>query len=253
VSRLEPTLEPERAVRRIEVITGAGGRRRWTVDDKARIVEETLEPGASVSVVARRHGLTPQQVFAWRREARQRSEEAGPSFIPAMVELASTPRRRRQQAAAPMAAIELDRRREGADRRWRQGLNRIGGDSGVEGDLVIGPTGTVRVMVATKPVDFRKGMEGLAALVREAMGADPFCGTVYVFRAKRADRVKLIFWDGTGMVLVAKRLEDGKFRWPGVQDAIMRLSAAELQALLEGLDWRRVHEPRQTAVPTAAS
>jgi transposase len=108
VSRLEPTLEPERAVRRIEVITGAGGRRRWTVDDKARIVEETLEPGASVSVVARRHGLTPQQVFAWRREARQRSEEAGPSFIPAMVELASTPRRRRQQAAAPMAAIELD-------------------------------------------------------------------------------------------------------------------------------------------------
>jgi transposase len=107
VSRLEPTLEPEREVRRIEVITGAGGRRRWTVDDKARIVEETLEGGASVSVVARRHGLTPQQVFAWRREARQRSEEAGPSFIPAMVELASTPRRRRQQAA-PMAAIELD-------------------------------------------------------------------------------------------------------------------------------------------------
>ncbi len=118
---------------------------------------------------------------------------------------------------------------------------------------MIGPTGTVRVMVATKPVDFRKGMEGLAALVREAMGSDPFCGTVYVFRAKRADRVKLIFWDGTGMVLVAKRLEDGKFRWPGVQDTILRLSAAELQALLEGLDWRRVHEPRQTAVPTATS
>jgi transposase len=107
LSRLEPTLEPERPVRRIEVISGAGGRRRWTVDDKARIVEETLEPGASVSVVARRHGLTPQQVFAWRREARQRSEEAGPRFVPAMVELASTHRRRRQQAA-PMAAIELD-------------------------------------------------------------------------------------------------------------------------------------------------
>jgi transposase len=108
-------------------------------------------------------------------------------------------------------------------------------------------------MVATKPVDFRKGMEGLAALVREAMGADPFCGTVYVFRAKRADRVKLIFWDGTGMVLVVKRLEDGKFRWPGVHDAILRLSAAELQALLEGLDWRRVHEPQRTVVPMATS
>jgi len=109
----------------------------------------------------------------------------------------------------------------------------------------------VRVLVATKPVDFRKGAEGLASLVREALGADPFSGTVFVFRAKRADRVKLVFWDGTGMVLVSKRLEDGKFRWPGVQDAIVRLSAAELQALLEGLDWRRVHEPRQTAVPTA--
>jgi transposase len=118
---------------------------------------------------------------------------------------------------------------------------------------VIGPTGNVRVMVATQPVDFRKGAEGLAAVVREAMHADPFCGVVYVFRAKRADRVKLIFWDGTGLVLVAKRLEDGKFRWPKVEDAIMRLTVAELQALLEGLDWRRVHEPQRTITPMAVS
>ena len=83
---------------------------------------------------------------------------------------------------------------------------------------MIGPTGVVRVMVATKPVDFRKGAEGLAALVRETMKADPFSGAVYVFRAKRADRVKLIYWDGTGVCLFAKRLEDGKFRWPSVQD-----------------------------------
>ena len=106
---------------------------------------------------------------------------------------------------------------------------------------MIGPTGSVRVLVATRPVDFRKGAEGLAALVREQMQADPFCGAVYVFRAKRADRVKLIYWDGTGVCLFAKRLEDGKFRWPSVQDAVMRLSAAELSALLEGLDWKRVH------------
>jgi transposase len=64
-------------------------------------------------------------------------------------------------------------------------------------------------MVATKPVDFRKGAEGLAALVRETMGADPFSGAVYVFRAKRTDRIKLIFWDGTGVCLYAKRLEEG--------------------------------------------
>ncbi|MGY4290253.1 transposase [Bradyrhizobium sp. LM2.7] len=87
---------------------------------------------------------------------------------------------------------------------------------------MIGPTGAVRVMMATKPVDFRKGAEGLAALVRETMKSDPFSGAIYVFRAKRADRVKL-----TGVCLFAKRLEDGKFRWPNVQDGVMRLSAAE--------------------------
>ena len=65
--------------------------------------------------------------------------------------------------------------------------------------------------------------------------------------------MKLVFWDGTGVVLVSKRLEDGRFRWPGVEDAIVRLSAAELQALLEGLDWRRVHEARHVAVPAATS
>ena len=67
-------------------------------------------------------------------------------------------------------------------------------------------------MVATRPVDFRKGAEGLAALVREEMKSDPFSGAVYVFRAKRADRVKLVYWDGTGVCLFAKRLEDGKFQ-----------------------------------------
>jgi transposase len=118
---------------------------------------------------------------------------------------------------------------------------------------VIGPSGSVRVMLATRPVDFRKGADGLAALVQETMGADPFSGTVYVFRAKRADRIKLVFWDGTGVCLFAKRLEDGKFRWPKVEDGVVRLTAAELSALLEGLDWRRVHEPRQGAAPVAAS
>ena len=117
---------------------------------------------------------------------------------------------------------------------------------------MIGPSGAVRVMMATKPVDFRKGAEGLAALVRETMGADPFSGAVYVFRARRADRIKLIFWDGTGVCLYAKRLEDGEFRWPKVEDGVMRLSAAQLSALLEGLDWRRVHEARRIRVPAEA-
>jgi transposase len=113
---------------------------------------------------------------------------------------------------------------------------------------VIGLTGGMRVMVATRPVDFCKGAEGLAALVREEMKSDPFSGAVYVFRA-RADRVKLVYWDGTGVCLFAKRLEDGKFRWPNVQDGIIRLSAAQFSALLEGLDWRRVHAARETPAP----
>jgi transposase len=72
---------------------------------------------------------------------------------------------------------------------------------------VIGPTGAVRVMVATKPVDFRKGAEKLAALVRETITVDPFSGAVYLFRAKR--RIKPIYWDGTGRCPFAKRLKDG--------------------------------------------
>ena len=92
-------------------------------------------------------------------------------------------------------------------------------------------------------MDFRKGAEGLAALVREDMKSDPFSGAVYVFRAKRVDRIKLIFWDGTGMCLFAKRLEGGAFRWPNLGDGVMRLSAAQFSsALLEGIYRRRVPE-----------
>lgn len=78
-------LEPDGAVRRFEVINGAMGRRRWGADDRAQILEESLAPGAVVSAVARRHGLTPQQLFTWRREARKRAEAETLSFVPAVV------------------------------------------------------------------------------------------------------------------------------------------------------------------------
>ena len=106
------------------------------------------------------------------------------------------------------------------------------------------PPAPTRVLVATRPVDFRKGMDGLAALVQQEIGADPFSGVIFVFRAKRADRVKLLFWDGTGVCLFAKRLEQGPFRWPRIADGVMRLTSAQLAALLEGLDWTRVHARR---------
>lgn len=116
----------------------------------------------------------------------------------------------------------------------------------------LGPTGATRVLVATRPVDFRKGMDGLAALVTAELGGQPYSGVVYVFRAKKADRIKLIWWDGTGLCLMAKRLENGRFSWPGVHDGVMRLTAAQLGALLEGLDWRRVHQARRTHAPQIA-
>jgi transposase len=101
-----------------------------------------------------------------------------------------------------------------------------------------------RVLIATKPVDFRKGPDGLAALVREA-GADPFSGALYVFRAKRADRVKIVWWDGGGLCLFAKRLDEGRFCWPRLQDGVLRLSSSQLLALVEGMDWTRVHAARR--------
>ena len=95
----------------------------------------------------------------------------------------------------------------------------------------------LRVLVASKPVDFRKGADGLAALVREALGEDPFSGTIFVFRCKRADRVKILAWDGSGLVLFWKRLEHGAFRWPPISDGMMRLTASQLAALVDGMDW----------------
>lgn len=98
----------------------------------------------------------------------------------------------------------------------------------------------VRVFVATKPVDFRRGAPGLAALVAEHLRADPFSGAIFVFRSKRADRLKLVAWDGSGLCLFAKRLAQGQFRWPKIEDGTMRLTSAQLAALIEGLDWTRV-------------
>lgn len=90
MSGLDHTLEPPRPVRRVEIINGIGGRRRWSVDDKARIVEETLVAGAVVSEIARRHELTPQQLFGWRRAARRSAgvgeDPSSPRFVPAVVE-----------------------------------------------------------------------------------------------------------------------------------------------------------------------
>ena len=112
--------------------------------------------------------------------------------------------------------------------------------------MIAVPAG-LRIVVAARPIDFRNGLDGLAALVQQAMRENPFAGALFVFRAKRADRVKILAWDGTGLCLFHKRLEKGRFVWPPVQDGVIRLSAAQLGLLLEGLDWSRVRPKPVTA------
>ena len=109
----------------------------------------------------------------------------------------------------------------------------------------------VRILLAARPVDFRKGMDGLAALVQQALRADPFAGDVFIFRPKRVDRVKILVYDGTGLVLYSKRLEAGRFRWPQPADGVVRLSAAQLATLLEGLPRHRL-QPRPVRRPRTA-
>ncbi|MER9638342.1 IS66 family insertion sequence element accessory protein TnpB [Mesorhizobium sp. M0228] len=109
---------------------------------------------------------------------------------------------------------------------------------------MIAPGNDLKIYVATRPVDFRRGMDGLALAVQEMLGLDPFCGAAFVFRAKRADRIKILVWDRTGLVLVHKRLEGSKFVWPQVRDGVMRMSPAMFAALFEGLDWRLVRPQR---------
>jgi len=102
----------------------------------------------------------------------------------------------------------------------------------------------LKVMLASQPVDFRKSVHTLSALVSEALHTSPYDGTVFVFRSKRSDRVKLLAWDGSGMVLVTKWLQEGNFTWPPIRDGVVHLSATQLAMLLDGLEWTRVsHKP----------
>jgi transposase len=110
------------------------------------------------------------------------------------------------------------------------------------------PSGT-RIWLAAGATDMRRGFDGLAALVQQRLGADPFSGHLFIFRGRRGDRVKLLWWDGDGMCLLAKRLERGRFVWPQAADGAVHLSAAQLSMLLEGIDWRT---PRRSAPELAA-
>ena len=96
-----------------------------------------------------------------------------------------------------------------------------------------------RVYLACRPVSMRFGFDGLAALVAQVLDADPYSGHLFLFRSKRADYLKCLYWDGTGLCLFAKRLEAGRFVWPPIVDGGMVLTPAQLGLLIEAMDWRR--------------
>src|ERR1700704_2457889 len=109
-----------------------------------------------------------------------------------------------------------------------------------------------RILLATQPVDFRRGAHRLAALASQVLAEDPFSGAVIVYRAKRGDRVKILVWDTSGLVLIRKQLQQGSFRWPPIMDGVMKLSSVEFAALFDGLDWTRVQTIKTIHKPTVA-
>ena len=95
-----------------------------------------------------------------------------------------------------------------------------------------------RVWLAAGTTDMRRGFDGLARQVQEVLQLDPFSGHLFVFRGRRGDLLKCLFWDTQGLVLYAKRLERGRFIWPQARDGSVSLTPAQLSMLLEGIDWR---------------
>ena len=107
----------------------------------------------------------------------------------------------------------------------------------------------VRVWLATGHTDMRKGFPGLALLVQETLKQNPHDGNVFVFRGRRGDLIKIIWHDGQGACVFAKRLERGRFIWPSQLGDVVHLSPAQLGYLLEGIDWR---PPQKTWTPEIA-
>ena len=231
-----PTVEfltPEKSI--------SGGSNKWTPEFKARLVSETLRHGARVVDVAQRYGVRANRLSMWRRLAKRGQLvlpapddgiefEAGLVISEPLAEQSDPDTSCVEICIGPVTDV-LNR-----VRRFRVLLQcaRTGGL------ILIFPSNRVRVMVATKPVDFRKCNDGLAGLAKDELRKDPFTGTVFVFRSRKADRLKLIYWDGTGMLLAYKRLEAHAFSWPGIRNGLMSLNHAQFEALFAGLDWRRV-------------
>ncbi|MBS0614377.1 MAG: IS66 family insertion sequence element accessory protein TnpB [Proteobacteria bacterium] len=103
---------------------------------------------------------------------------------------------------------------------------------------MITPPAGIHIWLVAGATDMRRGFDGLAAVVAQQLNHDPFSGQVFVFRGRRGHLIKLLFWDGQGLVLYAKRLDRGHFVWPATAEGAVSLTPAQLSMLTEGIDWR---------------
>jgi transposase len=223
------------------VAPGATRRRRtYARQFKSEVVAQCLVAGASVSAIALSHGINANVIRKWL------PRHGSKAMLPVTVESAAT-------VATARAATHATR---GPGRRNRVPASRLR-SSGVAQHRanpgrpsMIGLPAGMRVWLAAGMTDMRKGFDGLAALAQTALTQDPFSGHVFVFRGKRGDIIKLLWWDGQGLCLFAKRLEKGRFVWPNADSGAVSLTPAQLSMLLEGIDWRmpaRTWQPQRAA------
>jgi transposase len=194
-------------------------------------MERWQKSGQSVRAFCTAHGLSEPSFYSWRRALSRRSAPQ-PAFVP--VRLLTEPA---EAASFPVEVLLSNGRRL-----------RVTADCDA--------ATLARFVQAIEPVDCRRSFDGLAEQVRQQLHHDPLSGHVFVFRNKRGDRVKLLYWDEDGFVLVYKRLEEGTFAWPKAtaESASVTLRAAELAMLLDGIDWtkaRRRHRYHRPATATA--
>jgi transposase len=240
----------------VTVLSGPERRRRWTSTEKARIVEESSAPDASVAEVARRHDIHPNLLHLWRRQARTgnlaliRADDAPASEVE-FAAVAVAPEERVSTVPSSMIEIKFADgtrlRITGSAEAATVSATDEGADAEQAAAMIPVPTG-VRVWLATGHTDMRKGFATLALQVQEVLRHDPLSGHLFCFRGRRGHLLKVIWHDGQGACLFTKRLERGRFLWPSPADGVVTISSAQLGYLLSGIDWRH---PQETWRPTS--
>ena len=195
------------------------------------MMAETQAPGASVSVVARRHDVNSNQLFRWRRQLLPKVAVESGAMVPvAIARDGDRPRRTGREGIIEIvfgcgARVRL--RGAVSSETLRQVIELLA--------INALPAGT-RVWLAAGATDMRKGFDGLAAQAQTVLGQDPFSGHVFCFRGRRGDLVKLL-WDGDGLCLFVKRLERGRFVWPRAEEGRDRPAEIPVGALSSGRVW----------------